>query len=1059
MVATEAFPLIILSPIILSFSLLRHPLPVATLRWRLDNAAGDSYMFLLFPRWRFGLVATLAALCFIGPTLRADEPSIPLPDNFPRVPPKEPAEAIKTFECQHGFSMQLVAAEPLVMDPVDMAYDEDGRGYVVEMRDYPFPEEKNAEPEVFLGQVRLLNDDDGDGRMDRSTVFADQLAWPTSVCCWKGGVFVAAAPDIWYFKDTDGDGKADERRKVFTGFSRYNVQAIMNNMKWGLDHRIYGAAAGNGGNVKQGGEEHAKDGAISLARRDFRFDPVTEKLEATSGGERFGNCFDDWGNRFLCNIRNPVQHVVLPAHYLARNPHLVVPRTVNDVAESGDQLRVFRISEPEAWRTYRAQRWSLDRVNYPRSELIGAGFWTSSSGATVYRGGAYGDSFRDNVFIGEVAGNLVHRQILTRDGVTFKSRRADPNTEFVRSTDNWFRPVNFVNGPDGCLHVLDMYRETIEHPWSIPDDIKAKLDLQSGNDRGRIYRLTPPDFELSKAMPKFPKLSTATTEELVALLESPHGWWRETAHRLIYERQDKAAENDLRKLLRDSQSPQARLHALRSLAGLGVLLRDDITRAAMDENAGVVTNALQLEEANQKLPGRISTSVDDEHRAERENSSQAIRFQKALSLGNFDNNQHELARLAERDAADPWMRDAILSSSVRSADLLLAKLLEKRRFEHRSGGVELVRELAFTVGARGDKAQLDSLLKTLGQQPEDAPTYLQNAAVAGLARGCKSRGQTLTALLHATDGKVRKRITKLIQEATVVGADTSRGAIERIPAMELFPFFPWDQVRTPLFAALLPQEPREVQRAAMKVLAGRDEKEVASELIGRWKQLTPPVREEAMTILLSRPAWLPLVVEALEQGMIPAGQLSIPHRARILAAADKALVVRGEKILGPVASSPRKEIVDNYRQTLTRLAATKTAADATKGSIVFRRECANCHQLGKEGFAVGPNLATIRHRSPQEILIHILDPNREVSPDFVEYSVMLTDGRTLTGLIANESDAGLTLRRSEGKEDAILRREIEQISSSGKSLMPEGVEQKVTAAEMADLVAFLLGIK
>ncbi len=1007
------------------------------------------------PRLRFGLVAICLALTIVLSAL-GEEPSIPLPDKFPRVPPQEPAEAVKTFECQHGFSMQLVAAEPLVMDPVDMAYDEDGRGYVVEMRDYPFPEEKNAEPKVFLGQVRLLVDDDGDGRMDRSTVFADQLAWPTSVCCWKGGVFVAAAPDIWYFKDTNGDGKADVRRKVFSGFSRYNVQAIMNNMKWGLDHRIYGSAAGNGGIVKQAGDEHAGEKGVSLARRDFRFDPITEKLEATSGGERYGNCFDDWGNRFLCNIRNPVQHVVLPAHYLARNPHLVVPRTVNDVAESGDQLRVFRISEPEAWRTYRAQRWSLDRVNYPRSELIGAGFWTSSSGATVYRGGAYGDAFRDNVFIGEVAGNLVHRQILTRDGVTFKSRRADPDTEFVRSTDSWFRPVNFVNGPDGCLHVLDMYRETIEHPWSIPDDIKAKLDLSSGNDRGRIWRITPPGFELAKALPKFPKLSKATTAELVATLESPHSWWRETAHRLIYERQDKSAENDLRKMLRDSEIPQARVHALWSLAGLGVLLRDDITRAAMDENPGVVINALQLEEANQKLPGRISTSVDDGHRAERENASLAIRFQKALSLGSFENNQYELARLAERDAGDPWMRQAILSSSLQSAELLLARLLEKRRFEHRAGGVELVRELAFAVGARGDKTQLDSLLKTLGQQPEDVPTYLQNAAVAGLARGCKLRGQSLATLLNTADSAAQARITKLMQEAAVVGADTTRSPVERVPAMELFPFFPWDHVSTPLFAALGPQEPPEVQRTALKIMASRDEKEVASELISRWKQLTPPVREEGMTILLSRPVWLPLVVEALEQGNIPAGQLSIPHRARILAAADKALVARAEKILGPAASSPRKEIVEKYRLVLGKLSETKTAGDFTQGALVYRRECANCHQLGKEGFAVGPNLATIRHRSPQEILIHVLDPNREVSPDFVEYSVLLTDGRTLTGLIASETDAGLTLRRSEGKEDAILRREIEEITSSGKSLMPEGVEQKVTPEQMADLVAFLL---
>jgi hypothetical protein len=214
---------------------------------------------------------------------------------FPRVGPTEPEQAGKTFHSQRQFQMQLLAAEPLVADPVDVAYDEDGRAYVAEMRDYPYPEEKGAVPTKFPGRITLLEDRDGNGVFDTSHLFADQLSWPTSVACWKGGVFVAAAPDIWYFRDEDGDHRAEVRRRVYTGFSRENVQAIVNGLRWGLDNRIYGAASGNGGSIVP--SLQAAVGPVAVTRHDFRFDPLTEKFEAIPGGARFGNSFDDWGNR------------------------------------------------------------------------------------------------------------------------------------------------------------------------------------------------------------------------------------------------------------------------------------------------------------------------------------------------------------------------------------------------------------------------------------------------------------------------------------------------------------------------------------------------------------------------------------------------------------------------------------------------------------------------------------------------------------------------------------------------------------------------------------------
>ncbi len=536
---------------------------------------------------------------------------------FPTTPPTEPQYAAKTFHVLDGFEMQLIAAEPLVTDPVAITYDEDGRAYVCEMNDYPYTDKehhKHAQEnptDQSIGKVRLLTDTDGDGVFDKATIFAEGLSWPTGAACWKGGIFVTATPDVWYLKDTNGDGVADVRQKVFTGFKKLNVQAVMNNPIWGLDHRIYIAGGSNGGEIQRApGSESvmplpADFMPLSIKRNDFSFDPSTGDVRLESGGARFGNTFDDWGNRFLCNIRNPCQHVVLPYRYLARNPYLVVPSALNDCAEAGDQLPVYRTSPPEPWREFRAKRWVQEGSTLPKSELVGAGVVTSSAGITVYRGDAYPPEYRDFVFVADVAGNLFYRMKLVTDGVTFKAVQVDGTKNFCTSDDLWCRPVNFVNAPDGCLHVCDMYREVIEHPWSIPDDIHSAVDLLRGRDKGRLYRLVPKSGPLSplsgasqsplKPRPT-PKLSTFTTPELVALLDHPNAWHRETAQRLLFERQDKAVAPMLLEAAQKSKSPLTKVESLWALNGLEALQKKDVLLALQDKNEQVQLCAVLLAE-------------------------------------------------------------------------------------------------------------------------------------------------------------------------------------------------------------------------------------------------------------------------------------------------------------------------------------------------------------------------------------------------------------------------------------------------------------------------------
>lgn len=974
------------------------------------------------------------------------------PLTFPRISPLSPVAAAKSFEVLNDFRMDLIAAEPLVSSPVALEYDEHGQGWVLEMRDYPFTDKNTDKPfadksgDMPMGRIRVLRDTDGDGIFDSSKVFAEEISWPTGLTFWKGGVFVTATPDIWYFKDTDGDGKADVREKNFTGFRKFNIQAVINNLKWGLDHQIYGAGGTNGGSI-QSLKEPSRP-ALPIAANDFRIDPTTNRIEALSGGARFGLTFDDWGNRFLCNIRNPVIHVLLPAHYLARNPAVPFQKAMVDAAAAGDTLPVYRISPPEAWRTLRAQRWSgnVEGLSYPKSELVPGGYFTSASGMTIYRGTAYPPDYYGQAFLADVASNLIHRESMSPAGVTFQAKRIDDKTEIVRSKDVWFRPVNFVNAPDGTLHVIDMYRETIEHPWSIPDDIKAALDLESGRDLGRLWRLAPPGFVAAKFTP----LATASTAELVAQLENRNSWHRETAHRLIYERQDKSAVEPLRKLLQTSREPLARLHAMWSLQGLSELTHDDILLALNDPAGGVREHAVRLAEGRLAQQPKLSQSVlklvdDPEPR---------VRFQVAFSLGNISGEDagKALVRISQRDAGDEYIRAAVLSSSTGRGAVLLESLTQDPAFIAKPEVRPMLRLLAQTVAASKSEEELKSVGKLLLLSPTtDATRPWKTEVISGLGEGLKRKGKTLATVFATLNPQVNDLTAELLQDATQVVADRDREVTERIQAAQMLGLGEYGRVNEALFLCLDPRQPPALQQAAIKTLAIFPDLEVAKKLLAGWNGFSPPVRTEVIEALLAKPDRIPLLLEAVEQGQIGVGQVSPVRRGLLMKHADMKIRERAKVLFSRESPGPRGEIIKEYQQ---KLAALK--GDVARGGKAFERECATCHRIGDKGQDVGPNLETIRHHAPQQILTNLLDPSREVSPAYVEYIVVTSDGRVATGMMAAETATSITLRRANNVQETILRANIDEIVGSGKSLMPEGLEKKVTPQDAADLLAFLL---
>jgi len=951
-----------------------------------------------------------------------------------------PAEAEKTFETLHGFHMDLLAAEPMVASPVAMAYDEDGRCYVAEMVDYPYTDKAHHKAsqenptDAPIGRIRLLTDENGDGKFTRSTIFAEGLSWPTGIACWKGGIIVTATPDIWYFKDTKGDGKADVRQKLFTGFRKFNVQAVMNNPVWGLDNRIYISGGSNGGLIQD--LTHPELKPAIMRRADLRLDPRDNSLEIVSGGARFGNGRDDWGNRFLCNIRNPAEHIVIESRYLTRNPYLPAVSPLTDVAESGDQLPVYRVSPPEAWRELRAKRWSADSTviaHMPRSELVGSGVVTSSGGITVYRGDAYPPEFRGNLFVTECAGNLFYRLLPTPDSVTFKATRVDGKHEICAGRDIWFRPVNFVNAPDGCLHVCDMYREVIEHPWSIPDDIHAALDLERGRDRGRLYRFAPPDF---KPRPT-PHLSQASTAELVALLAHPNAWHCDTAQRLLFERQDQSAVPALREMMTHHANALARLHALWTLDGLGALNEADLLAALRDAEEHVRHAAVLLAEPRLKTSEALRTAVarmvDD--------TSLRVRFQTALSLGEVpDAGAPALTALAARDLADSWMRTAILSSAGSHLSDVAGAVL---RGPDSADVMAFLRDVGGIVGSGAKAEECRVFLETL-ERESGAHAASAEAGALGLVQGLARHGQAPAAFASPAAQKWLQAVADKAQ----TGALASGAPVEqRTQSVALLALADFPALQALAGKLLQPNQPEAVCVAFIQLLRDQREAGVASLLLTAWPALTPGAREAAVGVLTSRKEWLEPLLVAVEKQQIKPAELSPAARATLQRFPDPALRERAGKLF--VSAGSRQEALNRYQPVLT------LRGDAAKGHEVYRAICSTCHRKGDEGRDIGPNLATVGAWSPEQLLTNILDPNREVAPNFMLYAVELKDGRSLAGIISAETETGVTLKALDGTEQSFARGEIAVLRATGMSPMPEGLEGAVSMQQMADVIAFL----
>jgi putative heme-binding domain-containing protein len=778
---------------------------------------------------------------------------------------------------------------------------------------------------------------------------------------------------------------------------------------------------------------------VDLSGRDFRFRPDTGEFEAIEGQTQFGRRRDDWGHWFGNNNPTWGWHYWLPDRYLVRNPTLAVPSTRQPFAHDPDATRVFPISR------------LLQRFN----DVAMAYHVTSGCSVAPYRDELFGPDFATSLFISEPVHNLVHREVLEPDGVSFASHRApdEHTTEFLASSDNWFRPITLKTGPDGALYVADMYRLVLEHPEWIPGDVQQQLDLRAGADRGRLYRVFPAGATLRPP----PRLDRLSTRDLVRALDSPNGWQRDTAQRLLVERGDRDAVKPLWRLSRQAARPQTRLQALCTLDGLGAVSPDWLPAALTDAHPAVRRHAIRLcepfLEARAALPRPVRERLQTVLLGLAHDADPGVRFQLALSLGvcSWPGGGRALAELAQQSQGDDKMLTAILTAAEPHLTELLPAVLAAA--DSRPWWMALSEQLVGLAVTKHNEAALAKALPLIAPPGQKEVHAWQFAALAGLLDALDRQHTTWTEFARRAGPQLQAALSgaePLFVQARATAFQPDAGLDAALAAIRLLGRGP---TQTPqdlarLAELLRPQWPAPIQQAALRLLARRDEALVADLLVSDWSRFGPDLRGEMFAVLLRRPAWTQRLLRALDSGQITPGQVHTTFRQKLLEHRDAAVREQARRLFAQVRAD-RRQVVEQYA------AAERLPANAARGRELFRQNCAACHRLRGEGYEVGPDLAMTANKSFAALLTATLNPNDAVEARYLSYTATLKDGQELSGVIVATTPNNVTLRNQGGLEYTVLRSELQDLASTGLSLMPEGFENALSPQDLADLIAYL----
>ena len=947
--------------------------------------------------------------------------------------PLNAAEALQSIRVPDGFRVELIASEPMVKDPINVAFSPDGSAWVVEMADYPLGSGEG-------GRIKRLRDTDGNGTLDSVELFLTGLSYPTSVMPWRDGAIVIAAPDVLFARDTSGDGVADEREVLLTGIAESNPQ-----------HRASGFAVGLDGwlNFTSGEStkelvSHRANKTYSVQHHDIAWNPDTGELRATAGDTQYIRARDDFGNWFGNSNSYPMYQFVVDSRY----------QTAASIAGDSKQHLLTPAVAPPVFPRSR----TVDRFN----DLFAFNRFTSACSSMIVRTPGLGQEMLGAALVCEPVHNLVARFQVKPAGSSFVGERfeADKSFDFFTSTDPFCRPVRAVNAPDGTVWILDMSRQVIEHPEWIPTAWQERLNVRSGENLGRIYRVYHEGFSPKPLAPVVSKPHDLKSTEVLPKLASDNGAIRELAQLTLMWSDKKAESPDtvaiatgLHRLAFEHPNPAVRAAALGCLTSIDALAASDLISALDDRDPRVVRVALELSEP---LLGSSDPSTAELRKqivasAEKDRGPQ-VDLQWLLTTLALTPSETEdkLATVAARSIENSWIiRSLSLCQDPAQAKQLCAGLLSAAR---RPSGLPNsvfadIQQCTSRLWSRlGPDSQSSLLNEHFGVLPANSNSALTPPQLLLLTAYSESKGDAKPDKARQAVDLVLRKIT---ENSLVRMMNDDAPEAERLVLINLLGcgLVAEEQSLQAVAKLVDARQLPSVQEAALLAARRINSAQVGAMLIQLWPRLTAEARSVAATSLLTRKPWVEQLVAALEKGDIKPTDLDVATGQQLKSYGDRKIRTRCELVFGKPTA--RASVVTQFMSEMPK------NAKPEDGKQSFADNCAVCHRPAEGKPLVGPSIDNLGHWSVEQWVTAILDPNRAIEPKFHHYIVLTVDGQVLAGVIQQRTAQSVRLAAVDGSEREVALANIEEIRDTGVSLMPEGLETKLTPEKLAALIAFL----